>query len=121
LKNNVVHHPAFLGRGTKSPRPPGNFAYRSRHSQATKYISCIFEATFFINGAIKSATHRLEFSPVLTVVAGLVMVALWNRADHYIFILILSFFLPFFLFPRVISAVGDWMSTILPHMHMVWP
>jgi len=25
----------------------------------------------------------------------------------------------FLLFPRLISAVGDWMSTILPHM--VWP
>jgi len=43
------------------------------------------------------------------------MVALWNRADHYIFAL---WFLSFF-FPRLISAVGDWMSTILPHM--VWP
>ena len=40
------------------------------------------------------------------------MVALCNRADHYIFILfiLLSFF------PRLISAVGDWMSTILPGM-----
>ena len=45
------------------------------------------------------------------------MVALWNRADHYIFILFLLLLL--FLFPRLISAVGDWMSTILPHM--VWP
>jgi len=50
----------------------------------------------------------------------LVMVALWNRADHYIFALwlLLSFFL-LFSFPRLISAVGDWMSAILPHM--VWP
>jgi len=24
-----------------------------------------------------------------------------------------------FLFPRLLSAVGDWMSAILPHM--VWP
>ena len=47
--------------------------------------------------------------------AGIIMVALWNRADHYIFALrFLSSF-----FPRLISAVGDWMSTILPHM--VWP
>ena len=49
------------------------------------------------------------------------MVALCNRADHYIFalwFLFSSFFLSFFLsfFPRLISAVGDWMSTILPHM-----
>jgi len=44
---------------------------------------------------------------------------LCNRADHYIFALwfLSSFF--FLFFPRLISAVGDWMSTILPHM--VWP
>ena len=47
------------------------------------------------------------------------MVALCNRADHYIFALwFLSVFLLSF-FPRLISAVGDWMSAILPHM--VWP
>jgi len=37
------------------------------------------------------------------------MVALWNRADHYIFalwLLLLSFF------PRLISAVADWMSAM---------
>jgi len=46
------------------------------------------------------------------------MAALWNRAGHYIFALwFLSFFL-FIFFPRLISAVGDWMSTIL--LHMVW-
>jgi len=50
----------------------------------------------------------------------LLMVALCNRADHYIFILFLSSFFFFFLFfPRLISAVGDWMFTIL--WHMVWP
>jgi len=45
------------------------------------------------------------------------MVALWNRAGHYIFalwLLLLSFFIP-----RLISAVAHWMSAILPHM--VWP
>ena len=54
------------------------------------------------------------------------MVALCNRTDHYIFILfLLSFFLlSFFIssssfFPRLISAVGGWMFTIL--WHMVWP
>jgi len=49
------------------------------------------------------------------------MVALCNRADHYIFILFLSFFFFFFFFlffARLISAVGDWMSTIF--RHMVW-
>jgi len=44
------------------------------------------------------------------------MVALWNRAYHYILMLwfvLLSFFL------RLILAAADWMSAILPHM--VWP
>ena len=51
------------------------------------------------------------------------MVALCNRADHNIFMLFLlsSFFFLLLLlfFPRLISAVGDWMFTIL--WHMVWP
>jgi len=48
------------------------------------------------------------------------MVALWNRADHYIFILsfvlLLLLLLLLLVFPRLISAVTDWMSAILPHM-----
>jgi len=45
-----------------------------------------------------------------------VMAALWNRAGHYIFMLwFLSIFYLLF-FPRLISAVRDWMSTILRHM-----
>ena len=48
----------------------------------------------------------------------LIMVALCNRADHYIFmlwfVLSSSFFRSFF--PRLISAAADWMSAILPHM-----
>ena len=46
------------------------------------------------------------------------MAAVCNRAGHYIFAL---WFLSsiFLLFPRLISAVADWMSAILAHM--VWP
>jgi len=40
------------------------------------------------------------------------MVALWNRANHYIFAL---WFLLLSFFPRLISAVADWMFA------MVWP
>jgi len=43
------------------------------------------------------------------------MAALSNRAGHYIFTL---WFLSSF-FPHLISAVAEWMSTIL--LHMVWP
>jgi len=69
----------------------------------------------------------------------LLMAALRSRCGHYIFalwflssssssfygramalahILVLSYCF-FFFFPRLISAVADWMSAILPHM--VWP
>jgi len=64
----------------------------------------------------------------------LVMVALCNRADHYFHPVLWSpyvigrpyifsccglFFLLLLFFPRLISAAGDWMFTIL--WHMVWP
>ena len=50
-----------------------------------------------------------------------IMVALWNRADHYIFILsfVLLRLLSSSFFPCPILASADWMSAILPHM--VWP
>jgi len=49
------------------------------------------------------------------------MVVLCNRADHIYFHPVCLFYLLLllFLFPRLIPAVGDWMSAILPHM--VWP
>jgi len=47
----------------------------------------------------------------------LVMVAVWNRAGHYIFALWFpSFCLLSFFFPCLISAAADWMSTILRYM-----
>ena len=42
-----------------------------------------------------------------------IMVALWNRADHYTFML---WFLLSSFFTRLISAAAYWMSAILPHM-----
>ena len=44
-----------------------------------------------------------------------VMAALWNRAGNYIFALWFLLLLYIF-FPRLISAVADWMSAIFPHM-----
>ena len=75
------------------------------------------------------ATIRLGIGPhsslLLICNVPVIMVALCNRADHYIFILFLSSSFFFLLlssssfFPRLVSAVGDWMFTIL--WHMVWP
>jgi len=45
---------------------------------------------------------------------GIIMVALCNRADHYILAVVSSsFFLLSSFFPRLISVAVDWMSTIL--------
>jgi len=43
---------------------------------------------------------------------------LWppNKAGHYILQLCFLSSSIFFFFPRLISAVADWMPTILPHM-----
>jgi len=58
--------------------------------------------------------------PLLYLGAIMIMAALHSKCEHYIIVLwfLLSIFF-FFFFPRLFSAVADWMSTILPHM--VWP
>jgi len=43
----------------------------------------------------------------------------WNRTGHYMFVMWLLLLPSFFLsssFPRLFSAVADWMSTIFPDM-----
>jgi len=50
----------------------------------------------------------------LVIHAAVIMAALRSRCGHYIFAL--RFLLSSSFFPRLISAVGDWMSTIFPHM-----
>jgi len=57
------------------------------------------------------------FTMILRVCVFFIMAALHSRCRHYIFAL--WFLLLSILFPRLISAVGDWMCTIL--LHMVWP
>jgi len=51
-------------------------------------------------------------------VLHLIMVSLWNRTDHYIFILLFVLLLLSF-FSHLISAVAQWMSAILPSTHGV--
>jgi len=74
----------------------------------------------FLLIAVQSVVEEQQatlFTKHKTVVLCFVMVALWNRADHYIFIL--SFDLLSSFFPCLFSSTADWMSAILPHM--VWP
>jgi len=46
----------------------------------------------------------------------IIMATLRSRCKHYIFVL---WFLLLSFLPRLVSAIADWMSTVLPHM--VWP
>ena len=68
-------------------------------------------------GLITRRWRRITFHNVRG--QRLFMVALCNRADHYIFMLWFVLLLLLLFFPRLISAAADWMSAILPHM--VWP
>ena len=84
-----------------------------------------------VTGQTRSLTRSLR---VLTRAVGLllpwiapfIMVALCNRADHYLYFHPVSsssssffFLLLLLFFPHLISAVGNWMFTIL--WHMMWP
>jgi len=82
-------------------------------------ISNIFTrgATLF-NFVVIYSGSKLQTGAKFDVYNCLVMAALCNRTGRYIFA---RWFLSIFylFFPRLISAVADWMSTIL--RHMVWP
>ena len=79
------------------------------HVKRRAHVACNFNCLFGTEGLSKVTAPR-------RIVVTVIMVALCNRADHYIFAL--SFFFLFSFFPRLISTVVDWMSTILPRM--VW-
>ena len=65
----------------------------------------------------RSEFNVFWFVPIIFSSCGfLLMAALWNRAGHYVFVPWFLLLLSSFFFPRLLSAVGDWISTILPHM-----
>ena len=80
------------------------------------FLSFIYLLSFFPSPNL--SRRRLDVYHTLTHGVALVMVALCNRADHNIFMLFLLSSSSS-SFRRLISAVGDWMFTIL--WHMMWP
>jgi len=81
-----------------------------------KFVVCLC-----MNNCPSECLSRIVIIYVMITMIMIIMAALWNRAGHYIFAL--WFLLPSIYllsyFPRLIWAVADWMSAILPHM--VWP
>ena len=78
-------------------------------------VQCDLTATF-INSSIAQLSTRQLYKTRMLANAQPDGRPMYNEADHIYFHPVSSFFL---FFPRLISAVGDWMSAILPHM--VWP
>jgi len=68
------------------------------------------EQIHFLRGLVTFICRLLLWSPY-----GIGQTIIFSSCGFFFFF---SFFLSFF-FPRLISAVADWMSVILPHM--VWP
>ena len=69
--------------------------------------------------SLPSVRHESDCGPLVHIFAilTLFMAALCNR--EAIIFLPCSFFPSIYFFPRLISAVGDWMFTVV--WHMVWP
>jgi len=80
-----------------------------------------FRDTHCVKSYVKTLGSRFYVVQTTARSKIIFMAALRSRCGHYIFALwFLSIFFLFFI-PRLISAVGDWMSTIGLLRHMVWP
>jgi len=80
--------------------------------QKTKSL-CFAVHVFRMHAPICMIFGTLQRHTVL--INTVIMTALRSRCGHYIFALWFLLLLSSF-FPRLISAIADWMSTILPHM-----
>ena len=103
-------------------RPPGLKKNPERILMKLRIYNCIGmtgKSTWRCDNVVVLSKH-LTCDMLRFVSIPFFMAALWNRAGHYIFALwfLISFFffLSYFFFSRLISAVADWMSTILLHM-----
>jgi len=98
---------------------PVEVSHGCRHSDpavAERDPSAIASDSWGRDSTQKSGVPYDSRRKLLLEAIGLVMAALRSRCGHYIFALWFLHYLSSFLFPRLISAVADWMYTILPHM-----
>ena len=76
--------------------------------QSTTKLDVQFYLT--TNAELRELVHDKDMHAISCII--IIMAALHSRCGHYTFDVISIFFV---FFPRLISVVGDWMSTILPH------
>ena len=80
-------------------------------------IIVIFVVVAIVCGLLPQSGRSSDGTPLFE---SVIMAALRSRCGHYIFALwFLSSIFYLFFIPRLISAVTDWLSTIL--LRMVWP
>ena len=94
------------------------------NNDCCSYSSLIVYTVSDIDISLHPIANGCNIVALLGALLVLIMVAVCNRADHYVFILsfvllLLLLLLLLLSFPRLISAVAGWMSAIL--LHMVWP
>ena len=92
-----------------------NFSYRYQYAEGVDEIGAknVF-GTLERKIAYTMTTNNLSLKSHV-----LIMAAVCNRAGHIYFHPVVCSSSFFLFFPRLISAVRDWMSAILPHV--VWP
>ena len=103
-----------LGRGHNCNVLRPNLRKQSLYCKlfALKFLWCVF----FMHC---KKLHTRFVLVVLYFVSSIVFCAFYLWSPYVIGQTIIFSSCGFFFFPRLISAVEDWMSTILPHM--VWP
>jgi len=121
-----VVDPLQFGFKRNTGCPDAIFTLKCTVQHFTRCGGSVCAASLNIRKAFDRVNHYKLFCSLLSYgVPWVIMVALCNGATiYYIFIyfalwFLLSFFLFSFFFPRLISAVAEWMSVTLAHM--VWP
>ena len=125
LKEVVVLRIGF--NSTRSTSPCYNTAHACNIQSYRKYIHTQNESKYSEMCTKRPCSEMgpVRQNPIQITVRSVHMCNLWSPyviGRPYIFSSCFFFFLSsffFLFFPRLISAVGDWMSTIL--RHMVWP
>ena len=101
------HYACLTSQQQTQLRTWDTLASERRSTTTTPHIPFYFWLFFMVAIIFSSCSFFLSSSSSF-------MVALCNRADHIYFHLFLSSFF-FLFFPRLISAVGDWMFGCLPY------
>jgi len=101
-ETHVNHAPVFVSRPMTA-----RFRRDDMTSCANHWLKHVSSSTG-LDSPEELLSATILFMAALCNIGQAIIFALWFLSSSF-----------FFFFPRLISAVGEWMSTILPHL--VWP